>query len=186
MTEAKWEVQIEPVAISGAGVLHQQGNDVVHIPAMIRASVLGLPWDVSFTIGLSDDDELVPEITELRMRQRKGGAPIGVDLIRSFRLGLARDEAVKAASTHWIRAGDSWRLDFEGVSPRRMKAATQRRSRRVTDADVRRAAEAYQEAKRSGRRDCLVAVAEACGVSRATAARYVNRAIEAGIIEEDR
>ena len=187
MTEAQWEVRIDPVAISGAGVLHRQGNDMVHIPAEIHARVLGLPWEVAFTVGIPDDGELIPEITELHIRQREDGAPIGADLIRSFRLGRARDEAVKIASHRWVSAGgDRWMLDFDPVSPRRMKAATQRRSRRVTDEDVRRAAVTYQEAKRTGRRDCLVAVAVACGVSRATAARYVNRAIDAGMMEEDR
>lgn len=188
MTTAEaWEVQIAAVDITGPGVVHRQGDDRVHIPEEIRASIVGLPWEVSFTVRLSNDDDMVPEIAELRITQKKDGEPIGVDLVRSFRLGLARDRAVQQASSRWVLSDDGtkWQLDFAPVAERRARMATQRRSRRVTDDVLRQAAEAYREAKSAGRRDHLVNIAETCHVSRATASRYLARAIDAGLIEEE-
>ena len=187
MAQKQMDVQIRPVAITGPGVAHWTGDGMIHVPDEIHAEVMGLPWEVTFTVRPSEDDDMSPDITDLHIRQRPGGEPLGADLLRAFRLGDARDQAVAKAASRWELnpATGKLQLDWDSVPKYLTKSVTKRSQRRVTDDVVRQAADTYLEAKRLGRRDHLMAIAEACHVSRATAHRYLNRAIEAGLVPKD-
>lgn len=181
------EVQIRPVDITGPGVLHRSGADMLHVPDRIEAEVVGFPWKITFTLAQSAGDDPAPEVTELRFTRRPGGIPIGADVTRLFPLGEATAKAVQQASSRWVQTAEgTWALDPTSPSADRVRAGTKKQQRRVTDDVLQEAANAYMEAKRLGRKDHLLYIAEACHVSRATASRYLGRAASAGLITEDK
>lgn len=180
------DVQIRPVDITGPGVLHKSGADMLHVPQKIEAEVAGFPWKITFTLSQSAGDDPIPEVTELRFSRRPGGMPISADVTRLFPLGEATAKAVQQASSRWVETSPgTFALDPALPSADRVRAGTKRQQRRVTDDVLSQATDAYLEAKRQGRKDHLMFIADACHVSRATAHRYLNRAIEAGLITQE-
>ena len=175
-------VQIAPVNISGPGVLHRQGDDMVHLPERISGRVDGLPWHVTFVAGMSEGDDPIPEIVDLRITQKKAGIGIAPDIMRSLPLKEITVEAFRLGATRYVADGESWVLDPMPVSGHRSSASTRRAHRRVTDDDVREAAEVYVAAKRDKARNPLVLVAKACHFSRPTAVRRIERARKDGLL----
>ncbi len=179
-------VQIEPVNTTGPGMRHRADGDQVHIPDEIRGEITGLPWRVRFALRLSNDDELTPDVADLRVEQVPDGPPVTSGALRSIPIAEARRIALRMAATRWVEVDGRWVMDWSQVSADRLGDATRRPYRRVTDDDLRRTADLYREAKRRpGMRDHLIYLAERLVVSRATAARYLARARAAGMIADN-
>jgi hypothetical protein len=196
MAKTKWQVQISPETFDAPGLIHvADDGDAIYIPARIHARVVGLAFDVSFVLqipGVVDvhvatPRSVEPELVELTVRQRRGGPPPGAALFRALAIAGAEQQAVLKASSTLVATEDEsgrtlWSRTYSGPASERVKAATQRH--RVTDDDLRDAARAYRDSKGQPG-DRLILVAEACNISRATAARRVRRAKGLGILEEE-
>jgi hypothetical protein len=178
------EVRIGPVAITGPGLLMKTAeDDYVHVPDPIPATVLDADWDLELEIRI-DTDTLEPYIDAMTVRRKEGGPKVTPDMIRGVRLGEALREAVRKASTRWIKDGNVMRMDFDVLDRRTAKKAFARPAHTVTRDDIEQAVDAYTRAQCDGRRDVLVAVAEACHISRATAHRRIAKAREIGLLNE--
>jgi predicted transcriptional regulator YheO len=118
------------------------------------------------------------------MRAREDGLPVSPDLVRSIKLGAAKDEAVRKAAQRFTDLGDGrWRLNPQDVTSQRAGQATRRKSRRVTTEALQEVVDAYRELK--GKRDHLEQIAERTRHSRATVHRYLRRAQKEALLGED-
>jgi hypothetical protein len=185
-----WSVRVLSETYSGPGVVHRGPGgeaDMVHIPETIYARIVDLPWDVTFTLRMSEGDDPVPELDEVNVKRRPGGEAPPADVGRLFRMGEAIMQAKVRATGRLVPVEGTerrWVLEVNAVDEDRVRSATRKHSGRRRDVDLRPAVAAYNDAKATGRPH-LAHIMTACNVSRATASRYVRRAIDAGLIEED-
>jgi hypothetical protein len=181
------QVTVGPIHIAGPGLLIKTGDEpfeYVHVPDPIEATIDDAEWDVHMTIRI-DEVSLEPYIDELIIRRKANGPKVNPDMIRGLRLGEAIREAVRQSSAHWVQDGNVMRLDWDRVPREMVAAAFKRPKRSVTTDDIRAAADAYDKATKEGRRDRIIAVADACHVSRATAHRRISKAKQLGLIREE-
>jgi hypothetical protein len=169
--------------MDGGGLMFEQGRDVVFLPARITGHAGELPWDVSFVLAATDG----VGFEEVTLRRRPDGPSIAADTIRSVPLGAIKEEAVRQAAQHLIKTDEPGTFvpSFDALPIHLEGAFTKRGRRPVTDEVIQEAAKHYEEARRLGRRDHTIYVSEQMHVSRATAARRLKDAREAGYVKED-
>ena len=108
----------------------------------------------------------------------------GPHLVRSIKLGAAKDEAVRQAAIRMTDLGNGkWRIHPGENTPQRVSEATRRQPRGVTTEDLQEVVDAYREVR--GERNHLEQIAERTRRSRATIHRYLRRAKDAGLLGED-
>lgn len=174
-------VRLDPVRMDQGGLLYERERDVVFLPERVTGHVDDLPWEVDFTLEATGDGVAIREIT---IKARPDGPAIDANMVRSVPLGLVKDEAVRQAAQHLRKTEEEGKLEL-GVHPPpiHLEGAFTKRGRRPVTTDLlREAAGHYEEARRLGRRDHLIWIAEQMHVSRATAARYLRRAIDEGLV----
>ena len=172
-------------------VVPNDDGGATFIPSEIMAVMEGEPWVVTMIIQTDlTADGPTAEITELKLTKRDGGKPIKPDLIRGMRIGEAMRTAIHDASSRLERVqfnngGEGWRLAADHIPKARQATSIERVIRQKqrnskVDEQVEQAAQAY----RAAAGDKYNAVAQALGVSRATAARRIALAREQGLLTE--
>jgi hypothetical protein len=109
--------------------------------------------------------------------------PVDASLLRRLGVATAAETALAQTATRVQRDGRRISFDLFGkqVSPAEMRAALRSPARsRIDEPQLELTAQVYRAAVADGRRDATVAVADALGVSRATAARRVTEARSKG------
>lgn len=158
-------------------------NVKITVPDPIKVRVTGDSYVVDLVVR-PDPETLDPAITKILSIEPLGDRPIPKDVLRSIGLGRVLEQVVRRFCIRWELSEDgrTWQAEnFKGKDPtpaEMRKVMTRPRSREVTDSEVVRAAEVYRKAIEDGRRDATMAVAEALTVSRATAARRIDKARE--------
>jgi hypothetical protein len=168
-------------------------TDDVYVGAGTRLRAKGddLPCDVDFTLTVADGRLVVDE---LALRRRPNGPAIGPDTLRAVSIPRLIAEAVTALWT----PGEPMTVTVGGlrlavVNSRRpanpiadyaalWRTVKNRRGqgRALADEDLPTVAEIYRANPRRG----FVAVKEHFNIGRSTAAEYVKRAREAGLLED--
>lgn len=173
-------VWLEPVRMDQGGLLYERDRDVVFLPARVSGHVEELPWEVSFVLAAGDD----LGFEEVTIRRRPDGPPIAANMVRSVPLGEIKEEAIRQAAQHLTKTDDPDTLEPSWDRPPiHLQGVFTKPGRRPVTSDLlEEAAGHYEEARRLGRRDHLIWIAERMHVSRATAARYLRRAIDAGYV----
>lgn len=174
----------EPVVINGPGVMVRTGDNVrIHVPDPIKVTVITEDWSVDLTVR-PDPVTLNPSLAGEVVIRQLGERMIPNDILRSLRLGRVLEEIVREYCVRYERKGDRWvAKDFKGDDPtpgELRKVLTTRGT--VSQADIEKAAEVYREAVQAKRRDATMAVAEALVISRASAARRIQRARAQGLL----
>ncbi len=161
------------------------------LPARIRATAddPDAPFLVTFEVVTRNRE---PHIDRVAFEARPGGRPVSSRQIRQIRLATYVRLAVNEARLVVEDLGNGsfrisprgWPLGEEAPLELLSDDRPHRRGRRrVTDDDVRRAADAYLRARASGEWP-RKAVEEELGVSPATASRRIKMAQDQGLIPE--
>ena len=181
--ESSCHVWLDPVRMDQGGLVYEQGRDVVFLPARITGHAGELPWDVSFVLAATDG----VGFEEVTLRRRPDGPSIAADTIRSVPLGAIKEEAVRQAAQHLIKTDEPGTFvpSFDALPIHLEGAFTKRGRRPVTDEVIQEAAKHYEEARRLGKRNHTIWIAEQMHVSRATASRYLERARKAGYVTKE-
>lgn len=183
------EVKIKPVALNRGGSFVKVDDErSVFVPSVIEGTVEDADWDVDFVvINVRDFDEPVIAELHIKMKHGDGMTPIAPDMVRGLKLGEVRRRAVTLASMPVRVSGeDSYELLAEAGSPTSTRAVFSKQRRAVTVDEIQRAADLYMGIRSDPhRRDTTLGVAKELHVSRATAARRIQKARELGLIKED-
>lgn len=170
----------EPMSINGPAVIVRTSENVrIEVPDPIKVTVTTEDWSVDLTVR-PDPVTLNPALAEEIVIRQRGDRMIPNDVLRSLRLGRVLEEVVRQNCLRFERKGNRWvAKNFRGEDPspgELRKVLTSRRT--VTRADIEKAADVYRDAVAAKRRDATMAVAEALYISRASAARRVQKARE--------
>lgn len=158
-------------------------GELLMIPVPIAAEITDGDWEIHFEVGYDPESNSL-RIGRLEIVRRPDGPWIAPEMIRGVRLGEALKRAMRAVGHEVTRRGQVLRLGLsaEEVAP---AIARRGRGRRMNEDDVKRAADAYRAAQESGRRDLVMAVAQALPASRSTAHRRIQDARHLGLLPEE-
>lgn len=165
--------------------LIEEENRVIRFPIEVTVTDPSLPFDIDMVVGVSDLSEPIMVCTDMHLRRRDGGPPITSAALRGIPVREIVQEICERCAEPFTAPPDAEGLLLgAGVS----KAATVRPPRRaghaLLDRDLPEVAEVWRAASDAGRRATTMAVVDHFHVSRATAARAVQRARAAGLIPE--
>jgi hypothetical protein len=179
------EIEIEPTAINGPGLLVKKGDKtLLHFPDPIRATVTTTDATIRLVVRI-DQDKLRPVVDELHWVRREGGQPLSTDALRALKLGDILKQLAESTGTRWVldEAREKWSLDPLHVHGYEAALAFKPSNRRaIPIGEVEQAAAVYRQAVDEGRRDATEAVRQALGTSRTSAARRIAKAREAGLL----
>ncbi|MCU1361727.1 MAG: hypothetical protein JWN99_3016 [Ilumatobacteraceae bacterium] len=175
--------------LGDGGVVMSIGERRVFVPGTIAATINEGRWLVSFTITANPTSGAF-DISEVTLKQKPDGPDVMAAIDSRIKLGEAKRLAIDAAAvpvtvTELPDGGMQLHFGSELDPLRHGSASTEatRRRKRVSDAELKKFADAYLTAK-SQPGNTLTAVAEIMNVGRATAGRRVDLARVRGILNE--
>jgi hypothetical protein len=178
------EIEIEPWEVTGPGLLIRTGSDktLLHFPDPIRATVTTGSHTIRLVVTI-DQATLRPVVDEAHITRRPGGRPVHGDALRGLHRVLK--QIAERTVSRWVLSDDgkTWYLDQDETPKHEAGLAFKPTGKRaIPFGEVEQAAAAYRQAVAEGRRDATMAVADALGRSRTTAARRIAKARDAGLL----